>query len=577
MGKNYDFVKVIKWFAALLIFVVILNFGISFYSAANISNQTLQLSNQTFSKEVQEIDNTLKSIYSNMALEIAYDSDLDKMEEPISTLTTITGAKRIKNTLGEWSSMYKIPVNFVIYMPKSSTIIDSCKTEGEYDTWRKLKEDMLAYVLEEGGHIGWCIETIQGEDYLICVKRYNTRYIICWTKFSEVARIFTADNYGEQYYVVLSDMDNAPYMNADKLEADKIELTKFMGNTSTFNAIRGYIVLSEPVSEYFKINMLMKDYKHIFTLLKVQIILGVALLLIVVLIVWLMWMIYHTLVEPIKQFTNNVDHLMEDDTYTVATHYQINELGKASRLLADLVNKINKLKISIYENTLEQQKIKMDFLSLQIEPHFYLNCLNIIYNMAQMGKDKEIQQLSKCVSVYLRYIFRSGEKLVEFCEELEHTRNYIKIQEIRYKGKFQTNWQIDDCILESKIPPLVLQTFVENTLKHAMSWDYGTVILIRGYKEILNNKEKVVLIIEDNGEGFSEEILDKLQGKENISEGDKRIGVMNVIQRLHLIFHGEVEITFYNKETGGAGIKIVFPLIVEKKQGMEGEHESIIG
>ena len=217
-------------------------------------------------------------------------------------------------------------------------------------------------------------------------------------------------------------------------------------------------------------------------------------------------------------------------------------------MLANLVSRIKKLKINIYEKTLEQQKIKMDFLTLQIEPHFYLNCLNIIYNMAQMGKDKEIQELSKNVSAYLRYIFKSNENMVCLGEELEHTRRYLKIQEIRYKGGFRSDIHVEESVLDAKIPPLILQTFVENTIKHAMTFDYETKILVIVRRVKIHGKYKLELIVEDNGEGFQADIMEKLNRKEDISHDGKQIGVMNVIKRLGLFFGNEAEAEFYNKE-----------------------------
>lgn len=559
MKKRYDFIKLIRWLGISLFFIVVLNFAVSFYSASSASKVSMQLNNQNFSREVQVFENMLENIYRNMVSEIAYDTDLDTLEELQENLSRINITRRIKSTLVDWSSMYKIPINFVIYLPQSNTIINSCDKENQYDEWRLLEEELLKYVTEEGGHVGWCIKEMSGENYLIRVKRFNTRYIFCWTNLKHIPDSFDISNHAENSYLVISDFNSLVYLNLNKLEEDGILAEDLFQKNSSMDLLRGTILLNESVGEYFNIHMIVRDYKHIFMTVRVQVILGILLLFVVVMAVWFMWTIYRTLVEPIKQFTQNVDCLMEDENYTVATHYQMNELGKASTLLAELVARINGLKISIYEKTLEQQKIKMDFLTLQIQPHFYLNCLNIIYNMAQMGKYEEIQKLSKCVSAYLRYHFRSNENLVILREELEHTRNYLEIQEIRYRGKFRTNWDIEEDILEETVPPLILQTFVENTIKHAMNFEGDTELWIKGYKAEQEEGKKVILIVEDNGEGFEKTILQKLQNQENISYQGKQIGVMNVIQRMKLIYKEKGSISFYNKTEGGAGIKLSIP------------------
>lgn len=575
--RQYDFVKAIKWFALVLIVIVALNFMLSFHTAAKLSKEMMLNSTQSFSKEAQEIDTVLNNVYETMCMEIAYDSDLDVLGEKVLTSEKIMNIKRISALMRKWGNAQKFKMNYAIYLPTSDLIMNSCEQEKDYDEWRSVKDELLDYVLEEGGHVGWNIQKFAGENYLVRVKRYNERFIFCWTKLQNVVDSFSAGAYGEEYYIVVSDKDNIPYNNMDKLAKDDLVLSDYLSRTSYMNLFHGYILISETPNEYFRMHMMIKDYKHIFDNLRVQIALAFALILVMGIIVWMMLLFYRTIVEPIKQFTDNVDRLNKDETYSVPTHYQMNELGKASELLADLVEKIKGLKISIYEKTLEQQKIKVDFLTLQIEPHFYLNCLNIIYNMAQMGKYEEIQKLSKCVSVYLRYIFKSRSNLVSFGEELEHIKNYIQIQEIRYKGNFKTIWEIEDSILPAKLPPLAMQTFVENTIKHAMDWDHETEILIKGTMITGEEKEKVVLIVEDNGEGFEAQLLERLQNKADISEGEKRIGIMNVIKRFDLIFEGEAKIQFYNKAEGGAGIKITMPYRTEELKEAGGcDHESIV-
>jgi sensor histidine kinase YesM len=78
----------------------------------------------------------------------------------------------------------------------------------------------------------------------------------------------------------------------------------------------------------------------------------------------------------------------------------------------------------------------MDFLSLQIEPHFYLNCLTIMHNMAQFKQYDEIQMMSRTVSDYMRYVLKIRESRTTIGEEIDHIKKYRQIQKIRYGGWF---------------------------------------------------------------------------------------------------------------------------------------------
>lgn len=76
------------------------------------------------------------------------------------------------------------------------------------------------------------------------------------------------------------------------------------------------------------------------------------------------------------------------------------------------MRQIKKLKIDIYEKELEKQKTMMNYLQLQIRPHFFLNCLNTIYSMAQTQLYEEIMKMSMITSNYFRYIFQNTQDLV---------------------------------------------------------------------------------------------------------------------------------------------------------------------
>ena len=94
-----------------------------------------------------------------------------------------------------------------------------------------------------------------------------------------------------------------------------------------------------------------------------------------------------------------------------------------------MADEVQKLKIDIYEKQLEKQKIELDYAQLQIRPHFYINCLNIIHSMAQVNLMNEIQEITFQVSVYLRYIFKKSMEPVTLEEELNFTRNYLRVLE----------------------------------------------------------------------------------------------------------------------------------------------------
>lgn len=99
-----------------------------------------------------------------------------------------------------------------------------------------------------------------------------------------------------------------------------------------------------------------------------------------------------------------------------------------------------------------------------------------------------------------------------------------------------------------------------------MTFDYETKILVIVRKIEKDDKVKLELIVEDNGEGFQAEIMEKLNRKKDISHDGKQIGVMNVLKRLGLLFGNEAGAEFYNKEDQGAGVRLYMPFIWNEEE-----------
>ena len=223
-------------------------------------------------------------------------------------------------------------------------------------------------------------------------------------------------------------------------------------------------------------------------------------------------------------------------------------------------SELYRLKVQIYEEQLRKADTELQYLNLQIKPHFFLNSLNIIYNLALTQNYREILEMSRCLMDYFRYTFRSSDSLVCISEELKHVKNYLHIQELRYDSNFDTVMETDEAALEGKIPVLFLQTFVENTIKHAYSKMQNMRISITIQRVVLD-KNFLKIEISDNGCGFSEEQIKELNTP--LSAGpypSEHIGILNVRRRLSYLYGSEAQLIFSNtEEYGGAKIAALLP------------------
>ncbi|MDY4192071.1 MAG: histidine kinase, partial [Oscillospiraceae bacterium] len=254
------------------------------------------------------------------------------------------------------------------------------------------------------------------------------------------------------------------------------------------------------------------------------------------------------------------------------TQMKVPASGEEFRLAADTFNsmtrEIKRLKMDIYEEKLLRQKTKQQYYQLQIKPHFFMNSLNMIYQFAQVKNFELVQKLTLHLSAYFRYSLKSEAEQVTLREELAHVENYLEIQKIRYPYNLRVTLDIEPETTWIGVPPLILQTFIENSIKYAVNMDEVTEIGITARKAAGEKGSCLELCVFDDGPGFPQSVLEALENGQRIDGGGREhLGIYNVQQRLWLIYQGYGDISFENREPHGALIKIWIP--AEKEQEEE--------
>ena len=271
--------------------------------------------------------------------------------------------------------------------------------------------------------------------------------------------------------------------------------------------------------------------------------------------------VWRQIITPTETLTSGMNALKNgQQSVILPVSKWKNEFSVLTEQFNEMSSELYRLKVQIYEEQLRKADTELQYLNLQIKPHFFLNSLNIIYNLALTQNYREILEMSRCLMDYFRYTFRSSDSLVCISEELKHVKNYLHIQELRYDSNFDTVMETDEAALEGKIPVLFLQTFVENTIKHAYSKMQNMRISITIQRVVLD-KNFLKIEISDNGCGFSEEQIKELNTP--LSAGpypSEHIGILNVRRRLSYLYGSEAQLIFSNtEEYGGAKIAALLP------------------
>lgn len=237
--------------------------------------------------------------------------------------------------------------------------------------------------------------------------------------------------------------------------------------------------------------------------------------------------------------------------------------------LANTFNKmaeqIKTLKIDVYEEQIRVKQGELRQLQAQINPHFYMNSLNIIYNLAALNDTDSVKKMSLHLADYFRFIMRANRDTITLKEELSHIENYITIQQIRFPDKLECVIDVPDMLRNYPIAALTIQPFVENSIIHGFKNRRKMFYIhVKGELAVAGGgaKPSFRITITDNGIGFPEEVLRRLKYNDPLPEDQSAsLGIMNVIHRLNLLYEGEAKIAFDNNgESGGASVTLTLPI-----------------
>jgi len=226
----------------------------------------------------------------------------------------------------------------------------------------------------------------------------------------------------------------------------------------------------------------------------------------------------------------------------------------------DMAEQVKNLKIDVYEEQLRVKQGELKQLQSQINPHFYMNSLNIIYNFAVLEETESVKKMSLHLADYFRFIMTSNQEMITLREELKHIENYIVIQQLRFPNRLKMSIIEVEPYLDYQIAALTIQPFIENAIIHGFK-NRKQMFHI----EITASRKSAssfTITIADNGSGFTSEVLEKLQQRERIVDEQRRsLGISNVIERLELLYGERANIVFSNRdEAGGALVEITFPI-----------------
>ena len=217
----------------------------------------------------------------------------------------------------------------------------------------------------------------------------------------------------------------------------------------------------------------------------------------------------------------------------------------------------------------ERRKSELDALQSQINPHFLYNTLESITWMIEAQKNEEAVIMISELAKLLRVSLSRGKTIIPVKDELQHSSSYMNIQLMRYKERFQMEFQTDKEIEDYCIVKLVIQPILENAIYYGvgnMDEDDEGKITVRGEKK----EDDIYIIIEDNGMGMRKEVLENiLKDNNKVPKHGSGVGVINVHSRIQLMFGEQYGLEIYSEPDEGTRVVIHIPAIPYTKENAE--------
>lgn len=284
-----------------------------------------------------------------------------------------------------------------------------------------------------------------------------------------------------------------------------------------------------------------------------------ALLVVLLLFLVMSSTVNRMLIFPMNQITAASRRIAEGTEPEDNPVEYIQELEDIRTALSNLVEQKVSLERDNISQAYEKEHALLQYYQLQTRSHFVLNCLKSIYNLSAKGEMEKTLQIITLFSNHMRYVFHDSLSLVTVRAELDEVNDYFRIIQSERSDAIVLNQNVDQELLDFKIPPLTIQTFLENFNKFNAPSSKILRFSIRIDKVEMDDRFYVRLRLSDNGVGYSEEALTKIQVPDKVFER-YHIGTQNLCRRLDLLYKDKYQIAFFNNPGGGASSVIYLPL-----------------
>lgn len=254
------------------------------------------------------------------------------------------------------------------------------------------------------------------------------------------------------------------------------------------------------------------------------------------------------------------------------------EIGVVAKAFNKMIINIREYVIKIKESMEFESKVKenellmknhlkdvqLKYLQAQINPHFLFNTLNAGVQLAMLEDAEKTSIFMEKTADFFRYNIKKINEDSSLEEEIELVNGYIYIMNVRFSNDIHFVKEIDETLINIRVPSMILQPIVENAVNYGIrDIEWAGMIKLLVYR----NQDEILISIKDNGSGMSQSTIEQVQmgqvKEENLMKDSNGIGLKNVISRLKIYF-GKEDVVEIVSEGKNRGTEVILHIPVEE-------------
>ncbi|WP_432644003.1 histidine kinase [Paenibacillus pabuli] len=243
-------------------------------------------------------------------------------------------------------------------------------------------------------------------------------------------------------------------------------------------------------------------------------------------------------------------------------HHRKDEFGFLYSRFNHMIENLRQLIDRDFKMTMMMQRAELRQLQSQINPHFLYNSFFILNSLARTGDTERIEQFTNMLGEYFRFITRNGKDHVPLKEEVEHSRIYTEIQQLRFSRRIKVDFgQVPPEMEQIQVPRLIIQPIIENAYEHSLEKNTSMGLL---RVHFCMKDSYFEFVVEDNGNDLRTDEIELLQERlHNETNTDEMTGLMNIHRRLRLTYGKESGLSLSRSELQGLRVAVR----IQRKEG----------